>query len=32
MMVEDPGRDGALDAYNVWAPYIGDYTVVVLLE
>ena len=25
MMVEDPGRDGALDAYNVWAPYIGDY-------
>jgi hypothetical protein len=25
MMVEDPGRDGALDAYNAWAPYIGDY-------
>ena len=24
-MVEDPGRDGALDAYNAWAPYIGDY-------
>lgn len=25
MMVEDPGRDGALDAYTVWAPYLGDY-------
>jgi hypothetical protein len=25
MMVEDPGRDGALDAYNVWAPLLGDY-------
>ena len=25
MMVEDPGRDGALDAYNVWEPYLGDY-------
>lgn len=25
MMVEDPGRDGALDAYNVWSPLLGDY-------